>query len=55
MIKALGSNCSGEICMLVGKQDEKRLLRRLKHGREGKNKMDLGEIGWGGMNWIDLA
>jgi hypothetical protein len=35
-----------------------RILRQLgrpRHRRENNIKMDLREIGWGGMDWIDLA
>jgi hypothetical protein len=26
-----------------------------RHGNEDNFKMDLEEVGWGGMNWINLA
>ena len=40
---------------MVGKHEEKRPLRRLRH-RWGDNiKMDLQEVGWGGMVWIEPA
>jgi hypothetical protein len=33
----------------------KRPLKRPRRGWEDNIKMDLREIGWGGMDWIDLA
>jgi hypothetical protein len=39
----------------VGKPEEKRPLGRLRRRWEDNIKIDLREIGWGGMNWIDLA
>jgi hypothetical protein len=41
--------------LLVGKPEGKRPLG--KRGRRGMNniKMDLIELGWSGMDWIDLA
>jgi hypothetical protein len=38
---------------LVGKSKGKRPLERPR--RRWENKMDLREIEWGGMDWIDLA
>jgi hypothetical protein len=40
---------------LVGKPEGKRPLGRFRRGWENNIKMDLREIGWGGMDWIDLA
>jgi hypothetical protein len=39
----------------VGKLEEKRPLGRRKHKREENVKMDLQEVGCGGMDWIELA
>jgi hypothetical protein len=39
----------------VGKPEEKRLLGRPRRRREDNIKMDLGETGWDGMDWIHLA
>jgi hypothetical protein len=39
----------------VGKPEEKRLLGRSRRRWVDNIKMYLREIGWGGMNWIDLA
>jgi hypothetical protein len=39
----------------VGKPEGKRPLGSLRHRWVDNIKMDLREIGWGGMDWIDLA
>jgi hypothetical protein len=39
---------------LVGKPKGNRPLRRSRCRWEDNIKMDLREIGWGGMDWIDL-
>jgi hypothetical protein len=39
----------------VGKPEGKRPLGRPRRKWVDNIKMDLGEIGWGGMDWIDLA
>jgi hypothetical protein len=41
--------------ILVGKLEGKRPLGRPRHSWVGNIKMDLREIGWGGVDWIDLA
>jgi hypothetical protein len=41
--------------ILVGKPEGKRQLGRPKGRWEDNIKMDLGEIGWDGIDWIDLA
>jgi hypothetical protein len=41
--------------ILVGKPEGKRLLGRPTRKCEDNIKMHLREIGWGGMDWIDLA
>jgi hypothetical protein len=41
--------------MLVGKPEGKRPLGRPRRRWVSNVKMDLREIGWGGMDWIDLA
>jgi hypothetical protein len=41
--------------ILVGKPEEKRPLERPGHRWENNVKMYVREIGWGGMNWINLA
>jgi hypothetical protein len=43
-------------CMLlVGKPEEKRTLGSSRCRWVDNIKMDLGEIGWGGMDWCGLA
>jgi hypothetical protein len=43
-------------CMiLVGKPERKRLLGRPKHKWVKSIKVDLGQIKWSGVDWIDLA
>jgi hypothetical protein len=39
----------------VGKLEGKRPLRRPRQRWEDNIKMDLREMGWGGMDWIDVA
>jgi hypothetical protein len=39
----------------VGKPEGKRSLGRPRHKLVDNIKMDLGEIGWSGMDWIDMA
>jgi hypothetical protein len=41
--------------ILVGKSEGKRLLGRPKRRWVVNIKIDCREIGWGGMDWIDLA
>jgi hypothetical protein len=41
--------------MLVGKPDGRKPLWRRRHRREDNIKIYLGDMGWGGMDWIDLA
>ena len=45
----------GAYTVLVGKPEVRRPLGRRKHRREGNIKMDLGEVGWGDIDWIDVA
>jgi len=57
----MGGACSaygegrGVYRVLVGKSDGRRSLRRPRHRWEDNIKMDLQEVGCGGMHWIDLA
>jgi len=39
----------------VGKPEEPRLLGRPRRRREDNIKIDVQEVGWVGMYWIDLA
>jgi len=41
--------------VLLGKPEGKRGPERPRHGWEDNIKMDYQELGWEGMNWIDLA
>jgi hypothetical protein len=41
--------------ILVGKPEEKRPLRKPRCGWVDNIKIDRREIGWGVMDWIDLA
>jgi hypothetical protein len=41
--------------ILVGTSEGNRPLGRSRHRREDNIKMDLRDIEWGGMDWIDLA
>jgi hypothetical protein len=41
--------------ILVGKPDGKRPLGRPRRRWVDNIKMDLGEVGWDGVDWIDLA
>jgi hypothetical protein len=45
----------GVYVVLVGKPEGKAPLRRPRPRREDNIKMDLQEVGCGGMDWIDLA
>jgi hypothetical protein len=40
--------------LLVGKPEGKRPLRRPRHRWVDSIRIDLGEIGWGGVDWIGL-
>jgi hypothetical protein len=40
---------------LVGKREGKRPLGRTRCRREGNIKMDIQEIDWRSVDWIDLA
>jgi hypothetical protein len=40
---------------LVGKREGRRPLERPRRRWEDNIKMDLREVGWGGIDWIDLA
>jgi hypothetical protein len=41
--------------LLVGKPAGKRLLRRPRRRWVNNIRMDLGEVGWGDVDWIGLA
>jgi hypothetical protein len=44
----------GAYRILVGRPEGKRPLGRPRRRWEYNIKMDLQEVGWGGMDWIDL-
>jgi hypothetical protein len=46
---------SNSYSILVGKLDQKRRLVRPRRRWEDNIKIDLREVGWSGMDWIDLA
>jgi len=46
---------SGVYRVLVGKPEGKRPLGRPRHRWKDNIKMDLQEVGWGSMDWIDVA
>jgi hypothetical protein len=41
--------------VLVGKREGRRPLKRPRRRWEDNIKMDLREVGWGSMDWIDLS
>jgi hypothetical protein len=65
MIKSRRMRCAGHVArmgeprnayrLLVRNPEGNRLLGRPRHRWVDKIKMDLREIGWDGMDWIDLA
>jgi hypothetical protein len=64
MIKSKRMRCTGHVArmekinayrVLVGKPEGKRLLGIPRRRRDDNIKMHLREVGWGGMDWIDLA
>ena len=65
MIKSIRMRCVGHVArvgerrslyrVLVGKSEGKRPLGRPRRRLEDNIKMDLQEVGCGGMDWIELA
>jgi len=45
----------GTYRVLVGRPEGRRPLGRPRRRWEDNIKVDLHEVGWGGMDWIDLA
>jgi hypothetical protein len=41
--------------VFLGRPERKRPLERRRHRWENNNKINLQEVGWGGMDWIELA
>jgi hypothetical protein len=52
---ALMGERRGPYRALVGKPEGRRPLGRPRRRWEDNIKMDLREVGWGGMDWINLA
>ena len=50
-----GGKRTGTPRILVGKPEVMIQLGRSERRRKDKIKMDLHEVGWGGMDWTDLA
>ena len=46
---------SGACRILVDRPEGNGILRRPGHRREKNIKMDIEELGWAGMDWIDQA
>jgi hypothetical protein len=45
----------GAFRILVGRPEGRRPLGRPRHRWEDNIKMDLQEVGWGGLDWIDIT
>ena len=45
----------GAYRFMVGRREGKIQLEKPRHGWEDNTKTDLQEVGWGDMDWIDLA
>jgi hypothetical protein len=45
----------GAYRILMGRPEERRPLGRTRRRWEANIKMDLQDVGWGGMEWIDMA
>jgi hypothetical protein len=65
IIKSRGMRCAGHVArigkqnnvyrLLVGKPEGRRPLGRPRRSWMDNIRMDLGEVGWGDVDWIDLA
>jgi hypothetical protein len=51
----MGRACSTHVGFWWGKSEGRRPIGRPRRRWEDNIRMDLREIGWGGMDWIDLA
>jgi hypothetical protein len=49
------TSCGGAYMNLVGRPEGRRPLGRPRRRWEDNIKRDLQEVGWGGMDWIDIA
>jgi hypothetical protein len=45
----------GAYRILVGRPEGRRPIGKPRRRWEDNKKMDLQEVGWGGMDWIELA
>jgi hypothetical protein len=54
-LEACGGEGRGVCRVLVGKHERRRPLGRTRRRWEGKFKMDLQVVGYGDMDWIELA
>jgi hypothetical protein len=54
-ILAMFGNFKKNTCSLVGMPEGKRPLGRPRRRWVDNIKMELGEIGWDGVDWIDMA
>jgi hypothetical protein len=54
-MRGAGPVACSRMKILVGKPERKRPLGRPRCRWEDDIEMNLGEIGWGGIEWIDLA
>jgi hypothetical protein len=52
---ALMGEGRGAYRILVGRPEGRRPLGRPRRRWDDNIKMDLQELGWGGMDWIDMA
>ena len=55
MGRACCMNGGGAHKVMVGRREGNRLLGRPRRSWEGNIKMDLQEMAWEGVDWIDLA
>jgi hypothetical protein len=54
-VAQLGENKKNAYSLLVGKPEGKRQLGRPRRRWVDNVRMDLGEVGWGDVDWIGLA
>ena len=54
-MERMGGGRRGVYRVLVGRPEGKEPLGRPRRGWEDNIKMDIPEVEWGGMDWIDLA
>jgi hypothetical protein len=54
-VECIGEEKKNANNILMGKPEGKRPLGRPRRRWEDNIKIDLRELGWGGMGWVDLA